>query len=154
MRSLKMVEDLRGFQSDFSKRLEFQKTAYLIQEAGADLGYRFGWYLHGPYSSSYADDAYSLAALPKEYFDSVQESVDESVLRKIRDLLDSIPPTKNRSYWLELLSCVHFVKRHSYPKVNSKKQVVDYLLKLKGKRFSESDIYKAYDLLQNKSFLE
>ena len=154
MRSLKMVEDLRSFQSDFSKRLEFQKTTYLLQEAGADLGYRFGWYLHGPYSSSYADDAYSLAVLPKEYFDSVQESVDESVLRKVRDLLDSVPSTKNSSYWLELLSCVHFVKRHSYPKVNSKKQVVDYLLKLKGKRFSESDIYKAYDLLQNKSFLE
>ena len=148
-----MVEDLSTFQSNFKKRLEFQKTTYLLQEAGADLGYRFGWYLHGPYSSSYADDAYSLATLPKEYFDSIQESVDENVLQKVRDLLDSIPTTKSKSYWLEILSCVHFVKKHSYPKVSSKKQVVDYLLQMKGDRFSENEISRAYDLLQNKNFL-
>ncbi len=154
MHSLKMTDGLRAFQADFTKRLEFQKTGYLLQEAGADLGYRFGWYLHGPYSSSFADDAYSLAALPKEHFGSIQEIIDENVVSKLRGLLDSIPSTKSRAYWLELLSCVHFVRSHSYPKVNSKKQVVDYLLRQKGKRFSESDINKAYDLLQNKNFLK
>ncbi len=154
MRSLKITGDLKSFQSDFSKRLEFQKITYLLQESGADLGYRFGWYIHGPYSSSYADDAYSLAALPEEYFDSAQESVDQSAIRKVIDLLDSIPSTMSKPYWLELLSSVHYVKRHSYPKVNSKRQVVDYLLQLKGKKFSESDIDKAYDVLQGKNFLE
>ena len=149
-----MISDLKTFQLDFVKRLEFQKTAYLLQEAGADLGYRFGWYIHGPYSSSYADDAYSLASLPKEYYASIQESIDEEAVQKIKDLLDSIPTTKTRSYWLELLACVHFVKKHSYPRLNSKKKVVDYLLKLKGKRFFENDTYKAYELLQNKNLLE
>jgi len=149
-----MTEDLKSFQSDFTKRLEFQKITYLLQEAGADLGYRFGWYIHGPYSSSYADDAYSLAALPRQYFDSIQETVDESVLKKVQDLLDSIPSTMNKPYWLELLACVHYVKTHSYPRVSSKRQVVDYLRKLKGKKFSENDIARAYDLLHNKDFLE
>lgn len=154
MRSLNMISDLKTFQLNFDKRLEFQKTAYLLQEAGADLGYRFGWYLHGPYSSAYADDTYSLASFPKEYYASIQEPIDEKAVQKIKDLLGSIPPTKTRSYWLELLACVHFVKNHSYPRVNSKKQVVDYLLRQKGKRFLETDIYKAYNLLQNKNLLE
>ncbi len=35
---------------DFHSRLSLQKTVYLIQLAGIDLGYRFSWYRHGPYS--------------------------------------------------------------------------------------------------------
>src|SRR5438105_1432600 len=34
----------------FDDRLILQKAVYLLQAAGVHLGYRFRWYLRGPYS--------------------------------------------------------------------------------------------------------
>ncbi|HZZ71301.1 MAG TPA: hypothetical protein VFE24_03555, partial [Pirellulales bacterium] len=36
-------------------RKRVQKAVYLGQRAGMNLGYRFGWYVRGPYSSALAD---------------------------------------------------------------------------------------------------
>ena len=38
-----------------------QKAVYLGQLSGVDLGYRFGWYIRGPYSTSLTRDYFSLA---------------------------------------------------------------------------------------------
>ena len=58
---LGLADKLPAVRTNFETRLELQKTIYLLEEAGAKLGYSFGWYKHGPYSSSLADDAYRLA---------------------------------------------------------------------------------------------
>ena len=44
----------------FSKRFNLQKKIYLAQIAGVDLGYRFGWYIHGPYCKSLTEDLFTL----------------------------------------------------------------------------------------------
>src|SRR5207253_11490502 len=44
----------------FSNRLNVQKKIYLAQIAGIDLGYRFGWYIRGPYSTGLTQDAFTL----------------------------------------------------------------------------------------------
>ena len=41
-------------------RIRLQKAIYLSQEAGVPLGYRFGWYVRGPYSKGLARDYYYL----------------------------------------------------------------------------------------------
>src|SRR2546428_11423068 len=86
IQSLGLGPKLRTFRIDFEKRLEFQKTIYLLQEGGADLGYQFGWYKHGPYSSSLADDAYVLATLPSEVLASFQVDVDHDAIKKFKEL--------------------------------------------------------------------
>ena len=42
-------------------RKRVQKAVYLGQLSGVDLGYRFGWYVFGPYSPALTKDYYSLA---------------------------------------------------------------------------------------------
>jgi hypothetical protein len=42
-------------------RLRLQKAVYLGQLFGVDLGYRYSWYVKGPYSSPLTQDYYKLA---------------------------------------------------------------------------------------------
>ena len=44
----------------FSERLNIQKRVYLTQLTGLDLGYRFGWYIRGPYCRELTADAFTL----------------------------------------------------------------------------------------------
>jgi uncharacterized protein YwgA len=141
--------DLGDFRYNFDKRLEIQKKFYLLEEAGADLGYHFSWYIHGPYSTSLASDTYSLASVTD--FNSFVGDLNQGALRKLRGLITSIQklssPAKQQSYWLELLSCVHYVMKHSYPTAKSRKEAINAIVSLKGTKFSEQDIGKAYRLL-------
>ena len=41
-------------------RKKFQKTIYLLQAFGIDLGYEFIWYLHGPYSPELTRVGYAI----------------------------------------------------------------------------------------------
>src|SRR2546427_10402792 len=111
IQSLGFGPKLRSFRIDFEKRLEFQKTIYLLQEAGAHLGYQFGWYKHGPYSSSLADDAYVLAALPPAILASFQVEVNNDAIKKFKELTGDV--SKDSAYYLELISSVHYVTSHS-----------------------------------------
>src|SRR6266516_1455458 len=61
--SLKLVLDHLGVPASSSTlpdRKRLQKVTYLAQAAGADLGYRFSWYLMGPYSSVLTRDYFTL----------------------------------------------------------------------------------------------
>lgn len=150
--SLDMVENFSDFRSSFKRRLELQKAVYLLQEAGAKLGYHFGWYIHGPYSSSLADDAYPLSSFGN-LIKRFQEPVNEKALNKFRTLMEAVPDKDKRIYWLELLSSVHYVMKHSFPRAKNKREAVETIIKVKGKKFSLQEIGKAYDLLQSKSFI-
>lgn len=44
----------------FADRLILQKTVYLLQAAGVHLGYRFRWYLRGPYSPEMTAGAFGI----------------------------------------------------------------------------------------------
>ena len=148
---LGLASKLPDVRTSFETRLELQKTIYLLEEAGAKLGYSFGWYKHGPYSSSLADDAYRLASLPTLILEQFQASVDKEPVTKFKKLTDSV--TTNRASQLEMLSCVHYVMRHSYPLARTKKVAVEAILDLKGDRFSRADIEKAYDGLQRAGYI-
>ena len=45
-----ILKDVGNFSmDDFKGRITLQKTVCLLQAFGVNLGYRFTWYLHGPY---------------------------------------------------------------------------------------------------------
>src|SRR5690348_9276510 len=48
--------------SSIDSRKRFQKAVYLGQLSGIDLGYRYSWYVQGPYSTSLTKDYYALAS--------------------------------------------------------------------------------------------
>ena len=92
-----------------------QKAVYLGQLSGFDLGYRFGWYLMGPYCTSLARDYYSLneaiATGDCEYENKELKASLRKKLERVRSLIESSPPSGlSASDWLELLSSVHFLR--------------------------------------------
>jgi len=97
-------------------RVRVQKAVYLGQSSGVDLGYRFGWYVRGPYSPALARDYYSLAeAIASGDTDYREKELREPIrsrLREIRPLLEvpnEIPLTKEG--WLELVASLHYLLR-------------------------------------------
>jgi uncharacterized protein YwgA len=96
-------------------RKRVQKAVYLGQLSGVDLGYRFGWYLMGPYSPSLTRDYYTLATEiesgDREYEDKALQPSLLARLRKVQTLL--APPAEvdlPQEGWLELVSSVHYLR--------------------------------------------
>lgn len=95
-------------------RKRVQKAIYLGQLGGVDLGYRFGWYLMGPYCPSLTKDYYALAGeLAARSTDYKGKSLKDSV----KNSLSSIAPLLRspgdielaQENWLELLASTHFL---------------------------------------------
>jgi hypothetical protein len=100
-----------------SERKTVQKAIYLAQASGVDLGYRYSWYVMGPYSP----------ALTKDYFalqDTLRMAPDAKPTHRLRPvayeklarLATVVGQLKNESDvpladWLELLASVHFLEK-------------------------------------------
>lgn len=103
----------------FSERLNVQKRLYLVQVLGYDLGYRFSWYLRGPYCSPLTEDAFAI----RNEIQSGDRDADEftlseqskSIVAKAKMLWD-VPTgvTANTDDWLELLASLHYLKSVAY----------------------------------------
>lgn len=116
--ALKLFLDELGIESNIDTvddRKRVQKAVYLGQIAQVDLGYRFGWYLRGPYSTGLTKDYYALAdVINSGEFDAGGKALMPKLreqLVKIRPLLD-LPPdvTLSQEDWLELLASLHFLR--------------------------------------------
>lgn len=99
-------------------RKRVQKAVYLGQVAGADLGYRFSWYLMGPYSPGLTEDYFELDSKRDEV---VSAGTGKSLhpqyvgaLRSMKDVL-SLPVGVDLSQerWLELLASYHYLRKVS-----------------------------------------
>ena len=95
-------------------RILLQKAVYVSQQADVDLGYRFSWYIRGPYSPSLAKDYYRLeAATVDEPEPTRGKKLRPHVGKKLRELrpLMSVPKgvKLNPSEWLELVSSIHYL---------------------------------------------
>ena len=67
-----VLKDVGNFSmDDFAGRLTLQKTVCLLQAFGVNLGYRFTWYLHGPYCRALFRDGHEASkvidSLPKAH---------------------------------------------------------------------------------------
>ncbi len=119
---LKLVLERIGFQDikidNFIERKILQKKIYLLQLTGIDLGYRYNWYLYGPYSPALASDTFALRdeiEYDKEFEDyklNTQTESKSKVLDKIVNLPDS--QGTNEPEWLELLASLHYLKHIAY----------------------------------------
>jgi len=96
----------------FEDRLILQKSVYLAQAAGVNLGYYFRWYLRGPYCPSVAEDGYAISTeLSHDAEDLAEWTLDKASsakLKKMRGIADSsdrLALTKK----LELLASVHYL---------------------------------------------
>ncbi len=140
----------------FQDRLIMQKSVYLAQAAGVNLGYYYHWYLHGPYSPSLTRDEYAIAT-------DVSVGLDESEGWKLDDRssqrLEGIrgiftePERDKLAKKLELLASVHFlIERKQVSKVDTNR--ITTTLKLFKKDFGEEDVKRALGELKTYGLLQ
>lgn len=93
-------------------RIAFQKRIYLLQACGVDLGYRFTWDLHGPYSRGLAVAGAELAAdleAARQIATRLQLTADARVAIERARELASPPDAVEESVWLEFVASLHFL---------------------------------------------
>jgi uncharacterized protein YwgA len=119
---LKLVLDRAGIEINldrFSQRFNVQKRVYLIQIVGVDLGYRYGWYLRGPYSSTLTADAFALrdeaADGEQDHFGCSLTPEQVEKIEKARSLW-ALPNdvAVSNDEWLELLASLHYLRHIAY----------------------------------------
>lgn len=83
--------------SRLENRIQIQKLLYFAQEFGADFGYDYNMYIHGPYSP----------ALAQDYYDNDFRDVEGNIPGNLdyANFLDFVEGESNT--WLELASTVH-----------------------------------------------
>lgn len=122
--SLVLLLDALGVEATiarFSDRKDFQKMVFLAKCAGVDLGYRYGWYVYGPYAPDLARDYYSLDTTSADEIATVRAKykLDRRLADRIsraKQAIDSPPPAGlQRSDWLELLASYAFLRRQKRP---------------------------------------
>lgn len=93
----------------FSGRVIFQKTGYLLQAFGFYLGYKFNWYIRGPYCPNLASDGYKLVEkyekIPEVYFARLEDDAS------FRRFLSFLGDKKTDADWLELLASIHALRK-------------------------------------------
>ena len=119
-------------------RKRVQKAIYLGQLTGVDLGYRFSWYLMGPYSPSLTRDYFDLSedmAAGEPSFEAME--LISSVKKKLKRVLPllKVPKTLKVSIedWLELVASFHYLLKVSKC---SKPEALEILNKEKSHLFA------------------
>ena len=97
-------------------RVRVQKAVYLGQLSGVDLGYRFSWYLRGPYCSKLTKDYYEV----EDAINAGEVDYKEMVLKpSIREKLAAVSPLLKKpesiqlesENWLELVASYHYLRK-------------------------------------------
>jgi hypothetical protein len=134
---------------DFPSRLKLQKTIYLAQAAGVQLGYQFQWYLRGPYSPGLTRDAFAVDAELKQGTDDAKgwslDPTSRQRLECLRELFRGVPE-EQLSSWLELLASVHFIQQTPTGQGKDYSQLREILCR-GGKNYSEKEIRQAVEEL-------
>jgi uncharacterized protein YwgA len=141
-----------GFRLDLTSlrlRIALQKKVYFAQAFGMDLGYDFGWHVFGPYSTELTKDAYGLLGLESRIEPAQNNDMPAQIrqLNKFFGEARALGSGKNESYWLELLSSLHFLNAHAAPHIATKAECIDKIKLMKSGRFSDEDIELAWGLL-------
>ena len=95
------------FEQDFDNRLILQKTIYLLQAFGLNVGYSFNWYLRGPYSPDLSRTTYLVASNYDP--EASAQFCDEKSEKRFCEFLAFIGTKKNDQVWLETVASIHFL---------------------------------------------
>lgn len=147
---------------NFSDRLKLQKAIYLLQLTKLDLGYRFSWYLRGPYSSGLTRDLFELCSSEREYKEAVHGySFDRTIkkyLEKSKQLLSKPKGIELQDeLWYELLASLHFLKHFVFLKPELGRDfdsLYEVLPGDKQERFSKDTARKGWNFLNDKGLIE
>src|SRR5262245_31408127 len=97
----------------FDERLILQKASYILQSAGVHMGYRFRWYLKGPYSPDMSAGVFGILregqAAEEELNRWKLDSPTKDRVDKVKPLLLAVTDKHARARHLECLASVLFL---------------------------------------------
>ena len=106
-----LVKDIGGFDMDtFDGRLTFQKTIQLLQSFGINLGYRYNWYLRGPYSPDLAKDGFKLKEVMGNVPSLAIEFADDKDQAQYNEFKRFLVDKKDDPDKLEIASSICFLR--------------------------------------------
>lgn len=113
-----IMDDLKLGLTRFDDRLTLQKSIYLLEELGLNFGYRFSWYLRGPYSPELTRDAFEVNEAGSPVAQQAKRFKlgpnAKSMIQKFKTLADDKRPSDvDRAKWLEILASIHYLARYS-----------------------------------------
>lgn len=130
----------------FDDRLILQKAVYLLQQAQVHLGYRFRWYIRGPYSTGLTEDAFHVADLPDNGMSELGkwelDDVSKGRIARLRDWFAGKTNKQEFAKNLELLASVLFLIV-TQQAVASDSQGISTILKANDKPFETEDVVRA-----------
>jgi uncharacterized protein YwgA len=139
----------------FANRLILQKTILILQNAGVFLGYRFGWYIKGPYSPDLANDLFYIYYLPDKGERDLQNwELDEhsqTTISRLKNLLNNNKLLKDRARHLELLASILFLLYTRQAQPAEKEKILE-ILKINKKQFTIQNVNSAFEELKNYEF--
>jgi uncharacterized protein YwgA len=152
------IENIGGLNLEtLVDRKLLQKKIYFLQEFGVKLGYSYGFYLYGPYSSELTSDAFFLKSMKEQAPESVEKTElsakEEKAMKKALKFFAKLSDKKYEiAYKLELLSSLHFLYNISHFTPKSKKEIFRRLKERKSIQ-DDADLEKAWTLLSSNSLI-
>lgn len=146
-----LLRDIGNFDmSSFRGRLLFQKTIQLLQSFGIDCGYRYNWYLRGPYSPDLAKVGYELKDIMPKLPDIPIEFEDEADRVRYDRFRAFIHDKKDRPDALEIASSICFLRNEE----GLGKEMVLRLTKGKRSHFTMDGCQRLWDELETYEVVE
>jgi len=102
----------------FDDRLIIQKTVYMLQAFGLNIGYHFSWYLKGPYSTGLTTDAYNLQSEQPQCLEMSLRFPNREVEDAFNKYMEFMSDKRNDAHRLEIIASVHYLKKQ-YPKMSN-----------------------------------
>lgn len=148
-----VLKKLNNFsKKTFEDRLLIQKKIYCLQMVGLDLGYRFNWYLHGPYSPELTSASFRIIDHGEDFLAGYE--LDDSVspyLAKVEGLASHhkrIEIGLSESDWLELLTSIDYLNRYGWMKPKSK-DTIRKVLKSEKPKYRDTQFEAAWETLKS-----
>lgn len=123
------------------ERLILQKTIYLLQAYGTQLGYGFSWYTYGPYSRELVYDSYRVLNTQMKRYKERTESLQFSkeTIIKFDDFKQMLKGFLGNARKLELVASVDFVRKTWYPDI-MREEIAAVFEKHKARYFDGANI--------------
>lgn len=112
-----ILNDVGNFDmSNFKGRLTLQKTVYLLQSFGLNLGYKFVWYIHGTYCPLLANDGFDIEEIASRMPRIPIEFEGERVQRRYAEFKEFLANKKDDPAMLEISSSICYLDGYGVEK--------------------------------------
>jgi uncharacterized protein YwgA len=140
----------------FDERLILQKTIYILQSAGIQIGYRYRWHLKGPYSSDMASGAFGILREGEAAQDELRgwclDNESIALIEKLKPLLAVGTSKQEQARRLELLGSALYLIRTEQVSRSDHESLTKILVR-NGKKFSTDEVRNAVKELRSYGLL-